>query len=1232
MSRNTITVLVWTLVAVCLFADRGQAQVTCNWASATGGYFSTGPWSMNTPVNGGSIDYVLSNTNIADMSMTNDFIASTFLLNGFVASPQGKTYNVYGSNLEFRANTLGALPFINMSLPVTGTGNGLIINQGVKLTTNLTLSGSGASMTGPLVLNGVVSGSGNVTNSRVMSAWYPSLSVTNGNNSFAGNWVNLVANVGVSFPNDGAIGASGNSIILDNGALLVIPTAFTLGSGHSLVIGSGGGKIGRNTGANILTLANENTLTGGGLLTIGQYGSLAVNASQPNFTGQVSVVGTSAALTLGASNALGNAMGMSVGAYGTLALNNPYGAGSSTVTNLANGMVTLGTNLVFSGGTRVYLNDLSVISGSETQLGSLKSPDNVTIPASAHPVVVHPALSDGTGILGVDKTNLVFGSTGNATASRMIGDAVSGQWRGIGAGGADYVYQNTGTLTLNGNAELDATSLKNLYVYGLITGGNPLNTLEFRGGGYVYLNNFADNFTSMIAGKDGTTLYAYTTNTLTYHFAPVNNVFGQINNSTNGTLVLQFASGSSNSFSSINNNSTGTLVLDGAGSTNVTSGKNNWSMISGSTLVFSNGYYYIGWGINKDSWNDANYTLTVAGGNVNFVTPDSSNLRFANTNIVEGKSQINITSGSFTISGVNFQGLKLGASKPDTAGNYNGNIYQSGGVLSQHSGTGTGTGAALDIGGTTSSKTNAYYLSGGLLTLWGGTAGNMGLGAATDSSSLAMLSMTGGKLDGDGKIFGYQGAGARQVFDFSGGTLVAKSVDATRLSSMNAQTSQGTLVNNGGTLAPGDVGRSGTTIIIGNYSNTASTAVMAIDIGGTTASSAYQDAAYGGKFDFVPISGNATLGGNLVVNLIETAAGQVYKPASTSVFKILTNAPTGSSGAFSGANVAGGRVIATDGSTSFLISYNSGNVTLTNALLNEWKGTGAGGTWSTVGGANGWTAMDPNSSLYLATLGTNGYGSLTLDGNRTVQSLAFTNKTQSYTISGANTLTLNNGTNVITVNDYAGNHAVNVPVAVAANLIVNVAQAGDVLTFGATLTQNGSGFTLTKIGAGTLDITGNNTFSGATTVSNGTLKVSASGTLSNSPSIMLVSGATCDVSAVAGYIIPASQTLLGTGTLVGNGAVFNGTINATLLNSVGGPGSVLGPNVSGTVQIGGGATLDLGTSTNYLTGSSGTYTIIPSGVSGSAPSITLPRGWRVSVSGGALTVLPGYAGTMILCQ
>ena len=73
-----------------------------------------------------------------------------------------------------------------------------------------------------------------------------------------------------------------------------------------------------------------------------------------------------------------------------------------------------------------------------------------------------------------------------------------------------------------------------------------------------------------------------------------------------------------------------------------------------------------------------------------------------------------------------------------------------------------------------------------------------------------------------------------------------------------------------------------------------------------------------------------------------------------------------------------------------------------------------------------------------------------------------------------------------------------------------------------------------KDGAGTWALSAVNTMSGSIAINGGTLALAEGGSIDASPTVMVVTDAVFDVSAkVGGYLVPASQTLAGSGTVVG---------------------------------------------------------------------------------------------------
>ncbi|MGC4016911.1 MAG: autotransporter-associated beta strand repeat-containing protein [Luteolibacter sp.] len=90
---------------------------------------------------------------------------------------------------------------------------------------------------------------------------------------------------------------------------------------------------------------------------------------------------------------------------------------------------------------------------------------------------------------------------------------------------------------------------------------------------------------------------------------------------------------------------------------------------------------------------------------------------------------------------------------------------------------------------------------------------------------------------------------------------------------------------------------------------------------------------------------------------------------------------------------------------------------------------------------------------------------------------------------------------------------------------------------------------LIKTGAGMMTLSGANTYGGPTSISDGKLALTGSGSIANSSTINVASGAFLDVSGTAStWTLGAVQTLAGNGTIIGN-AIVSGTVAAG--NSIG---------------------------------------------------------------------------------
>jgi fibronectin-binding autotransporter adhesin len=309
--------------------------------------------------------------------------------------------------------------------------------------------------------------------------------------------------------------------------------------------------------------------------------------------------------------------------------------------------------------------------------------------------------------------------------------------------------------------------------------------------------------------------------------------------------------------------------------------------------------------------------------------------------------------------------------------------------------------------------------------------------------------------------------------------------------------------------------------------------------------------------------------------------------------------------------------------------------------------TGGGGGSSYTGGVTGGVAVAGSSSM-TAPDGTsqtgqsgNGYARISIP-----ESTAFTAGTQTGTITlsgavvsgttrvntsgtasiagvisgtgalikeGSGSLTLSNA------NTYSGNTTINAgTLAVTGSLGTSRSYAGNisnsgVLTYNSSLNQTLGGIvsgtgSLSKLGTGSLTLSGANSYSGDTLINAGTLTVS--GSLANTSAVNILSGAT--------YNLGASDTV---GSITGAGSI---TLNSYTLTSGGDNTST---NFSGIISGTGGALTKSGSGILTLSGANeytGATTVASGGSIKLANASTLSTSSAVTVSSGGTLDVNGY--------
>ena len=229
------------------------------------------------------------------------------------------------------------------------------------------------------------------------------------------------------------------------------------------------------------------------------------------------------------------------------------------------------------------------------------------------------------------------------------------------------------------------------------------------------------------------------------------------------------------------------------------------------------------------------------------------------------------------------------------------------------------------------------------------------------------------------------------------------------------------------------------------------------------------------------------------------------------------------------------------------LNVNGGLVTNTNGYLGDNSaGVGAAtvssGTWANSGNL---------------TVGVSGTGRLTMSGG--LVSVAGTLSQGTY-----GTINLNSGG---TLQIGVGGTTGDLGVATLTNNGTLIFNRSDASTYSGIISGTGA---VTKQGAGTLTLDGNNSYTGGTTISGGVLALSGTGSIGTGGLNLGTTGTpgVFDLSALTGgtYSLPANGNLAGAGTLSGSG------------KSLAALGSLAPGNSAGTITVGSGFSLNLSNS------------------------------------------------------
>ncbi|CAN7620933.1 autotransporter-associated beta strand repeat-containing protein [Bosea sp. LjRoot9] len=979
-------------------------------------------------------------------------------------------------------------------------------------TTIKTLAGTGAVVLGSGTLNlsnasgtfgGAINGSGGLT----LTAGTQTLTGSNGY-------------TGVTTINGGTLALSGAGSIagssgVSTAAGAVLDISASAGSGATIrSLGGLGGSV--TLGTKTLTLSNATAgffdpsgsfagaINGTGGLTLtagsealfgnnGYTGATTINGGVLAIAGNGSIAASSgvnlaanAGLDLTWTNssdvtlqALAGAGGIVTLGSRTLTLSNASGTFGGAI--MDGGGVTLAAGTQILSGTNTYVGATTINGGTLalSGAGSIAASSGVSTAAGTF-FDISAATGGGATIQSLDGTDgTVTLGTKTLTlsnASGTFGGAIDGSGglaltggtetltASLGYSGATTI--NGGTLALSGAGSIAASS-------GVSTAAGAVLDLSASTGGGATIKS--------LAGSGGTV--ALGTRTLT-----LSNASGTFGGAINGSGGLALTAGAetltgSNGYSGATTINGGTLALSGAGSIAASSGV---STAAGAVLDLSAS---TGGGATIKSL--AGTSGTVALG-TKTLTLSSASGTFGGA--INGSGGLALTAGTETLSGTN------GYSGATTVNG--GTLALSGvGSIVASSGVSTAAGASFDIsastgggatikslagsGGTVALGTRTLTLSNASGTFGGAINGSGGLALTAGTETLTGNSsgFSGTVNINSGRLLlgasGTLGNGAAAVNVNTGGTLGGSGTVGGNVA-----------VNAGGTLSAGF--SPGTLTITGNLVQD-SGAISTFELG--------QSGVVGGASnDFVKVGGNLSMGGTLNLNAATAGWYRLYDVAGT----IAGSYGTVNSGALN--------------HTIYTTIPNQLNVLLAGAgqIVQFWDGTDATGNGAVDGGTGSWSAVNtnwtsqPGAGINDQQRGGVGVfagvaGTVTLAGAQNIQGLQFT--VDGYSMIGG-TLTMTGD-----------------PFSDPTRSFITT-DAGVTATIGSTIA--GTGIGLTKQGAGTLILTGANSYDGGTTINAGILQLGDGGTTGS------IIG---DVTDNAVLAINRSDTLTLAGVVSGSGVL-----------------------------------------------------------------------------------------------
>jgi autotransporter-associated beta strand protein len=881
------------------------------------------------------------------------------------------------------------------------------------------------------------------------------------------------------------------------------------------------------------------------------------------------------------------------------ATNNIYGgilSGAGFIEHTGNGTQTLSGMNTYSGKTKINngtlsINSISSVNGGDSSLGKVTNVANGTIDMGTT-TTTGTLLYTGTGH-STDRVVNLLGTTGGATLNASGSGALvfSNAFTATGAGNKTLTLTGTNTAdnriggaivnsTGSGTTSLTKSGTGNWVLSGenTYTGATTISggTLTVSGTGKLGSGSYAGAI-----ANSGVFNYASTANQT---LSGIISGAGAVTKSGTGTLTLS----GTNTYNGTTTINAGTLKVTGAlrlglnSSVNLSdvagatldfsgaSGSGNMGTLSGGgtnggDIVLNTGTVYIG---NLQSGN-ASYGGIISGnGNAAFVGTGTQTLTGTNSSYT-GKTGIG--RGTLSVSSISSLGSGNSSVGSGNARFDIGDVAATGTLL--YTGTGHSTDRVVNLGGSTGGATLNASGSGALvftsafsatvagaktLTLTGTNTSTNRVGGAIVNSSGGATSLT---KSGTGK---WVLSGANT---YTGATTI----DNGQLIINGTNTASAVTVTNTGTLGgSGSVGAvtvaSGGTIDPGNSPGTLKVQSSIWNNGGNYNWQLYDaTGAAGTGYDTITSTGSLDLSGlisggfniNLwTINSLSSTNGSAINFVDTGTY----NWVLGTFGTITGfdANKININTGATNGTGGFANTFTGGTFRIsTNGsgqLLLNYQGAPAADSPVWIGGSGNLSTIGTTNGSAMVFTGATG-GNVTNNQVSSLASMTFSNGAGAITFSGD---AVTNGIGGI-VNNSAVTQTVSLPLNLGTNQTFdaasgNLAISGNVTNNGNTLTLTGSSNTvvsgditgaggLTKTGTGIATLNVAQSFTGRTTVSQGTLALGAGASLASTNINLgtLAGQGTLDVTALSGGIsIGVGQTLAGYGTVKGNTTIASG--------------------------------------------------------------------------------------------